>query len=52
MAKGLKLKVRQFLGLISKFVEVSGEKLVEGGGSGGVGGGGAGLFASPHPEYG
>ena len=28
MAKGLKLKVRMFLGLISTFVEVTGEKLV------------------------
>ena len=30
MAKGLKLKVRKFLGLIPTFVEVTGEKLVEG----------------------
>ena len=32
-AKGLKLKVRKFLGLIPTFVEVTGEKLVEGGGA-------------------
>ena len=34
MAKGLKLKVRKFLGLVTTFVEVTGEKLVgeEGGG--------------------
>ena len=31
-----------FLGLIPTFVEITGEKL--------VGGGGRGLFASPHPE--
>ena len=36
MAKGPKLKVRKFLGLIPAFVEVIGEKLVEGGGEGGV----------------
>ena len=30
VAKGLKLKVRKFLGLIPKFVEVTGEKLVGG----------------------
>ena len=30
VAKGLKLKVRKFLGLILTFVEVTGEKLVEG----------------------
>ena len=42
VAKGLKLKVRKFLGLIPTFVEITGEKL--------VGGGGRGLFASPHPE--
>ena len=35
MAKGLKLKVRKFWGLIPTFVEVKGEKLV------------GGLFASP-----
>ena len=29
VAKGLKLKVRKFLGLIPMFVEVTGEKLVE-----------------------
>ena len=29
--KGLKLKVRKFLGLIRMFVEVTGEKLVDGG---------------------
>ena len=28
VAKGLKLKVRKFLGVIPKFVEVTGEKLV------------------------
>ena len=37
MAKGLKLKVRKFFGLIPTFVEVTGEKLV------------GGRFA-PHPE--
>ena len=36
MAKGLKLKVRKFLGLLPMFVEVTGEKLV-GGRSGGGG---------------
>ena len=30
LAKGLKLKVRRFWGLIPTFVEVAGEKLVEG----------------------
>ena len=30
LSKGLKLKVRKFLGLISTFVEVTGEKLVGG----------------------
>ena len=30
MAKGLKLKVRKFFGLIPTFVEVTGEKLVGG----------------------
>ena len=40
--KGLKLKGRKFLGLISTFVEVIGEKLVAVGG-----GGGGGLFAPP-----
>ena len=38
VAKGLKLKVRKFWGLISTFVEVTGEKPV------------GGLFASPNPE--
>ena len=38
--KALKLKVRKFWGLIPTFAEVTGEKLVEGGGE---------LFA-PHPE--
>ena len=38
VAKGLKLKVRKFLGLISTFVEVAGEKLV-----------GA-AFLTPRPE--
>ena len=42
VAKGLKLKVRKFLGLISMFVEAPGEKL--------VGEGGGGLFGPPHPE--
>ena len=37
VAKGLKLKVRKFLGLIPTFVEVTGEKLVRGGGWGGGG---------------
>ena len=32
VAKGLKLKVRKFLGLIPTFLEVTGEKLVGGGG--------------------
>ena len=39
LAKGLKLKVRKFLGLISTFVEVTKEKLV------------GDLFAA-HPEWG
>ena len=39
LSKGLKLKVRKFLGLIPTFVEVKGEKL--------VGGGGGGLFGPP-----
>ena len=34
VAKGLKLKVRNFWGLISMFVEVTGEKLVVGRGGG------------------
>ena len=38
LAKGLKLKVKKFWGLVSTFVEVAGEKLV-----------GGELFA-PHPE--
>ena len=33
LSKGLKLKVRRFFGLIPTFVEVTGEKLVGGGGS-------------------
>ena len=37
VAKGLKLKVKKFLGLILTFVEVTGEKLV------------GGLFAPPPP---
>ena len=37
LSKELKLKVKKFLGLILTFVEVTGEKLVRGGG-GGVGG--------------
>ena len=32
LAKGLKLKVKKFLGLIPTFAEVTGEKLVGGGG--------------------
>ena len=40
VAKGLKLKVRKFWGLIPTFVEVTGKKLV-------LGGAGGGLFASP-----
>ena len=40
VAKGLKLKVKEFYRLIPTFVEVTGEKL--------VGGGGGGL--PPHPE--
>ena len=40
VAKGLKLKVRKFWGLIPTFVEVTGEKLA-----------GCGAFC-PHPEYG
>ena len=39
MEKGLKLKVRKFLGLIPTSVEVTGEKLVEGT-----------LFPSPSPH--
>ena len=38
VAKGLKLKVRKFLGLNRTFVEVTGDKLVGGGGE------------CPHPE--
>ena len=33
LAKGLKLKVKRFLGIKFTFVEVAGEKLVGGGGS-------------------
>ena len=40
VTKGLKLKVRKVLGLISAFVEVTGEKLVEGGG----------YFGTPNPQ--
>ena len=40
VAKGLKLKIRKFWGLISTFVEVTGEKLV----------GRAFLHPPPHPE--
>ena len=39
VAKGLKLNVRKFLGLIPRFVEVTGEKLV-----------GEGPFWPVHPE--
>ena len=40
LSKGLKLKVRKFLGLITTLVEVTGEKLVgEGGGAGAFKGG-------------
>ena len=45
VATGLKLKVRKFLGLIPKFVEVIGEN----GEVGGEGQGG-GAFWSPHPK--
>ena len=38
VAKGLKLKVRKFWGLIPMFAEVTGEKLVEEG------------YPSPHPK--
>ena len=41
VAKGLKLKVRKFVGLIPSFVEVTGGKLVSGRG---VRGGGEGYF--------
>ena len=37
VAKGLKLKIRKFLGLVPAFVEVTGEKLA------------GGLFAPPPP---
>ena len=33
VAKGLKLKIKKFLGLISTFVEVTGEKLLARGGA-------------------
>ena len=46
VATGLKLKVRKFLGLIPKFVEVIGEN-GEGGERGGGGGGGGGGFLVP-----
>ena len=39
VAKGLKLKVRKFWGLIPKFVEIIGEKLV------------GGAFLSPPPAH-
>ena len=42
MAKGLKPKVEKFLGIIHTSVEVTGEKLVGGGGG----------FLTPHPEEG
>ena len=38
VTKALKLKVRKFLGLVSAFIEVTGEKLV------------GGPFYCPHPE--
>ena len=38
VAKGLKLKIRQFWGLIPTFVEVTGKKLV------------GGVFSLPHSE--
>ena len=38
VAKGLKLKIGKFWGLVPSFVEVTGEKLVEG------------AFFSTHPE--
>ena len=43
VAKGLKLKVRMFWGLIPTFLEVTGEKPV-GGGEGGA------FCTFPHPE--
>ena len=43
VAKGLKLNVREFWGLISTFVEVTGEKL--------VGAGGGGLFALSRVKF-
>ena len=46
MAKELKLKVRKLWGLIPTYVEVTGEKLVGGGGRGR----GGGTFCPPHPE--
>ena len=41
VASGLKLKVRKFLGLIPTFADVTGKKLVGGGGG-----------APPHPGWG
>ena len=41
VAKGLQLKVRQFLGLNPRFVEVTGKKLVRRGGR---------AFSHPHPK--
>ena len=43
-AKGLKLKLKKFWGLILMFVAVMGGRLVWGGGGGGA------IFGSPHPE--
>ena len=51
LAKGLKLKVRKFWGIIPTFVEVTEKNLVGGGGGGGWGGGWGGwVFCIPHPE--
>ena len=44
VTKGLKLKLKKFEGLVRKFVEVTGEKLV------GVAGGGVFLSSTPYPE--
>ena len=45
VAKGLKLKVSMFCGLIPMFSEVTEEKLVR------AGGGGGGLLVCPHPPH-
>ena len=41
VAKGLKIKVRKFWEIIPIFVEVTGEKLIRGGG----------FLTPPHPSY-